>query len=176
MLWKSPRRFSWSVCEWMRDVGETNLKLLLHRPSAIPRLEDLCGSGWKARSCRDGYVTGHKQDNRLRNPHRRWMFVFTALHLSADLMPPLFFASDDRFTLSHSSPFALWKTTHSEITTVHIVSQHLRKSTAYALSCLLDNTIPSVREALIGVRTERRGFIIPIFVEESSHDCTKILE
>jgi len=114
----------WGVCPGfnepaldLQDVEETSVKLLLHRPSAIPRFEDL--SRWNyepkdkdmlRRIC-DRARTKHLPSE---SPLPLYASVFTAQRLSI-LIPPLFLASDNRFTPSHSFPFVLRETTLSEM-------------------------------------------------------------
>jgi len=126
ILWKSLGEFDWSTPEWMRDIEETNLKLLLHRPSAIPRFEDLCRSGLIHD---EGKVTLRRICDQVKagklpseSSPSLYVSVFTfQRRLYNVLMPPPCLALANRFTHSHSFPFVLREMTLSKITTVYTI-------------------------------------------------------
>ena len=115
ILWTSLGFFTRTTSDSMRDIKQTNLKLLLCRPSAIPRFEDLVG---KLPSSSDNdalrQICERARSAQLpsQSPPSQQVAVFTPQHLSI-LMPP--FILGDLFTLSHSFPFVLQQMILSEI-------------------------------------------------------------
>jgi len=125
VFWGMPKRFSELTLELMQDVEETSVKFLLHQPSSILRFEDLFrglyyleDEGILRRIC----DRARAEQLPSESPLPLYASVFTAQRLSV-LIPPLFLASDNRFTPSHSFPFVLRETTLSEMMNTHTPRQ-----------------------------------------------------
>ena len=111
--------FAWRVARLKEDVvGPMTLKLLSHRPSALPRFEDLCrantmvlsGNGEKLRRICDQART--EQPSSETPPP--YVSVRPVQQLFVLIPPSFFLASANRFVSGHQLPFLLWEMTLSE--------------------------------------------------------------
>lgn len=107
-----------SVRTWpMKDARQVTLKLLLRRPLALPRFEDLCRRGMLWRDKKDKLQRICDQARTEQSPSKSslpYVSARLAQHLPV-LTPRLFlFFAPVKFTPSHSFPFLLRETIPSE--------------------------------------------------------------